>query len=267
MDNSTRSVHVCNLGPVSTQQLCHLANAFGAIESVVFQSGSSSAFINFVHVRDAMAVFAACNTEPCFIGQAPVTVQLASPPPEDQLLNQHISSGATRSIFLTNYGVARAEEIETAFRHYCAQFEFVFKGTYSFINTESIATAVQARAALNNTVLGGSPIQISHAKEVETKREAGQLPLLFQSAHHRPLNRSKPSIGTETRNLHVTNFGEGTTAADLRTLFAQITPLHDVVIKSSYAFVNTMSVGGAVRAMGILQGHLVLAAMCCICVD
>lgn len=257
----SRSVFVGSLkpGPRAGAELCLLANSFGALESVKVNSTQAFAFLNFLDDDAARDFFEACTAQPTFIGDHQINVSAAKAPRMEPWVKEQIAAGATRNLFMANYGPARVDEVHAMFSQFCDVVDIVVKGSYSFIHTASVAGAVQAKTRLEGMFVGGKPIVLNYAKEKGAGRDPGQIPGLFSRPHApwqtNSLAHSAPSVAT--RNLHVCNYGEGVTVEQLRALFDLHCEVLDVVFKEDYCFVNTSSVHGAVAAKHFLQGVLV----------
>jgi len=89
----------------------------------------------------------------------------------------------------------------------------------------------------------------------------------YGSSSHSPYNSSPPFVGgssggggprskSDEGNLHLAGYGPGTTQADIITLFLPYVKVDEVVMKGTFAFVNTSDPPGAQRAKESLQGAL-----------
>uniref|UniRef100_A0A7S2BS43 RRM domain-containing protein n=1 Tax=Octactis speculum TaxID=3111310 RepID=A0A7S2BS43_9STRA len=258
-DNSpsiSRSIFVGSLkgGYDTYYELCMLANSFGALESISINASKYIAFLNFVDHTAAADLLECCCKQPAYIGHTPIFVNIAKPPAIVPWLRQHIVAGATRNLFMAHYGSdSRFEEIRAMFLQFCDVVEMVVKGSYIFIHTCSIAEAVQAKSHLEGMLIGGRPIVLKYAKEKGAHREGGKIPVMF-SKPHMLRQPSQPNSVNQypprfvSKNLHVSKYGKGTTATDLRTLFGKHCVVTDVIMKDGYAFINTSSVEGAMEA-------------------
>ncbi|GMI04799.1 hypothetical protein TrRE_jg8008 [Triparma retinervis] len=66
-----------------------------------------------------------------------------------------------------------------------------------------------------------------------------------------------PSGQVMASNLHVSGYGQGTTTADINSLFSQYVQVNNIVWKDNFCFINTQDPFGVARARAALQGWLV----------
>ena len=71
------------------------------------------------------------------------------------------------------------------------------------------------------------------------------------------MGMSMPRQDINEGNLHVSGYGEGTTAEEIKEVFGQYVVVHSVVAKGNFCFVNTNDHKGAQLAKVKLQGVLV----------
>lgn len=175
------------------------------------------------------------------------------------------------NLHLSGYGpTTTTEEIVALFAPYVQVVEVVPKGNFSFVNTRDPEGAKLAREALNGSLLGGMPCRINMATRkikpehtltavVNHSATAGDLSSLprnssgqvdFDSIRD---DRGNPA----TRNLFIAGYGPGTTEQQLRDLVSQYATVVSVVIKNTFAFVNTTDRDAAVIARQSLGGHMV----------
>jgi RNA recognition motif-containing protein len=147
-------------------------------------------------------------------------------------------------------------------------FSIKFLGNFSFVNTRDPEGAKRAREALNGSLLGGMPCRINMAtRKIKTPEQMSTsvtpvVPGDLSSLPRNSLNlvdyaavkddRGNPA----TRNLFIAGYGPGTTEDQLRTLVAQYATVISVVLKSTFAFVNTTDRDAAVIARQSLGGTL-----------
>ena len=176
--------------------------------------------------------------------------------------DQNVTDG---NLHLSGYGpMTTPEQIIQLFSPYVKVDEIVPKANFMFVNTNDPEGAKRAREALNGVMLGGSPLRINVALR-RNKNPSGAPPVRAAPAMPLPINpmgqidydsvrddRGNPA----TRNLFVAGYGQGTSETDLRNLFNQHTTVTGVVVKGSFAFVNTTEKTTAVNAREALTGAI-----------
>ncbi|KAL3804534.1 hypothetical protein HJC23_002573 [Cyclotella cryptica] len=177
------------------------------------------------------------------------------------------------NLHLSGYGpTTTTEEIIALFAPYVHVVEVVPKSNFSFVNTRDPEGAKRAREALNGSLLGGMPCRINMATRKTRAPEHGAMTAVVNPSAAIGDLTSLPrnSLGQvdfdsvrddrgnpATKNLFVAGYGPGTTEQQLRDLVAQYATVVSVVIKSTFAFVNTTDRDAAVIARQSLGGHMV----------
>lgn len=176
--------------------------------------------------------------------------------------DQNVTDG---NLHLSGYGpMTTPEQIIQLFQPYVKVDEIVPKANFMFVNTNDPDGARRAREALNGVMLGGSPLRINVALR-RNKNPTGAPPIRTTPVVPLPINslgqidyesvrddRGNPA----TRNLFVAGYGQGTSEVELRNLFNQHTTVTGVVVKGSFAFVNTTEKNTAVNAREALTGAI-----------
>jgi RNA recognition motif-containing protein len=251
-----RSVVISGIAPdVKECEICRFCNTFGPIESLSTDEATRQSYVNFVNAHSAAEMLQTCQLKEVYLGQGRVQIGPATPPPDDPALLQHIAAGATRNLFVSNFGTAGLEELQVLFSQYAIVVEMFSKGTYMFVNTANVAGAVHAKTFLDNQSVGGSMLKVQYAKEPQPKHEPNDFPAKYK-APHQPEQPQHQNNQSATRNLHLSGYGPGTTVETLTTLFQSIgiQPIN-VIVKEHYSFVNTQNVEIAMAAMSTLHGH------------
>lgn len=188
--------------------------------------------------------------------------------------DQNVSDG---NLHLSGYGpMTTPEQIVALFAPYVKVDEVVPKNGFMFVNTNDPEGARRAREALNGVPLGGSTLRINVAlrrNKNPQQHDMGSSPngvSMSQSsrAEVTPLPRNvlgqvdydlvRDDRGNPaTKNLFVAGYGPSTTEDELRELFNQHTQVTGVVVKGSFAFVNTLERNSAVHAREALTGAVV----------
>jgi len=258
----SRSIFVGSLkmGPGVAPELLLLANSFGPVESVKIQYHSGIAFLNFVKQSDAEAFYECCSETPPFIGQHTAFVNTAKPPPLEPWVQEAIAQGATRNLFMANYGPARLDEVRSMFSQFCQVLDIIVKDTYAFVHTTSVIGAMEAKRHLEGAYVGGKPIVLNFAVEKGMRRDPGKLPFLFSKPHwpFRASGAMHPRPFVATRNLHVAGYGPETSVEDIRSAFAPQCEVLEVAMKNGYCFVHTNSVQSAMAAKRFFERPFIL---------
>jgi len=189
--------------------------------------------------------------------------------------DQNVSDG---NLHLSGFGpMTTPESIIALFAPYVKVDEVVPKNGFMFVNTNDPEGARRAREALNGVPLGGGTLRINVA--LRRNKNPQQSDSMGSGASSAPLSQSS---GTEmaplprnvlgqidydqvrddrgnpaTKNLFVAGYGQSTTEDELRDLFNQHTKVTGVVVKGSFAFVNTLERNSAVHAREGLTGAVV----------
>lgn len=179
-------------------------------------------------------------------------------------------NGSETNLHISGYGPTTTQtDIMTLFAPYVHVAEIVTKNGFSFVNTRDPSGAKRAREALNGAILGGRPIRIN----IATRRAPnpahvsnyGRKPFQQHNPVGQPLPRNalgqvdydqvRDDRGNPaTKNLFVAGYGPGTNEQELRAIFAQHAQVSGVVMKASFAFINTTDKVTAVQARDALIG-------------
>jgi len=184
-------------------------------------------------------------------------------------------NGSEGNLHLSGYGpTTTTAEIMTMFAPYVNVAEVVTKNGFSFVNTRDPDGARRAREALNGAHLGGQPVRInfatrkavdpSHNEKGRNNRDTrkGSVSLPINSLGQIEYDKVKDDRGNpSTKNLFVAGYGPGTTEQQLRDVFGQHSKVTGVVMKSSFAFINTTDKVSAVQARESLTGSIINGGM------
>lgn len=172
------------------------------------------------------------------------------------------------NLHLSGYGPTTTnQDIINMFAPYVHVTEVVNKSGFSFINTQDPNGARVAKEALNGSLLGGLPVRINPAtRKARNPNHTGgsssappppsldTLPRnsLGQVDHSQVRDdRGNPA----TKNLFVAGYGPGVTEQMLKDMIGQYATVISVVMKGTFAFVNTTDKGAAVIARSSLGGQ------------
>jgi len=185
---------------------------------------------------------------------------------------------ADGNLHLSGYGpMTTPESIIALFAPYVKVDEIVPKNGFMFVNTNDPEGARRAREALNGVPLGGSALRINVALRRNKNRQQNDsmgsgasgvsipppsrtevAPLPRNVLGQIDYNLVRDDRGNPaTKNLFVAGYGQSTTEDELRELFNQHTQVTGVVVKGSFAFVNTLEKNSAVHAREALTGAVV----------
>lgn len=223
----------------------------------------------------AMTGYAAFNSVPTYMQQQPTLPSFSQPQP---LLQQQPGPGmrgyrgdqniGDANLYLSGYGPTTTnDDIRAMFAPYVHVTEIVNKSGFSFVNTNDSEGATRAKEALNGSLLGGLPCRINSAKRKERDPTFGLT----------GVSSAIPSVGTTvstigfgqldvsqikddrgnpaTKNLFVAGYGPGTTEQQLKDCFGQYVSVGSIVLKNTFAFVNTVDKEAAVLARSSLLGQ------------
>ncbi len=127
MEPRSRSIMITNLHSACTQaEIVLFANTFGPIESISFDE-QRNAFINFVERIFAGELMRAVTGVPIYLGLSQVGFHWATPPDDDPALKAHIDAGASRNLFVMNFGNATPEELSELFAQHSIVIDIVMK--------------------------------------------------------------------------------------------------------------------------------------------
>ena len=175
------------------------------------------------------------------------------------------------NLHLSGYGpTTTTEEIIQLFAPYVHVTEVVPKSNFSFVNTRDPEGAKRAREALNGSLLGGMPCRINMAtRKIRPADELAMTPAMnpappgdLSSLPRNSLGQVDYSAVTDdrgnpaTKNLFMAGYGPGTTDQELRDLVGQYATVVSVVLKATFAFVNTTDRDAAVIARQTLNGTM-----------
>jgi len=134
---------------------------------------------------------ACCSKENAHIGESHITASDLMPLElEDWLSSSIVEEGATRNLFITNFGrgicgdysenwrdqVDIVEALRSAFGAVAEILKIAVKGSIGFVELASVGEAVEAKAALEGTMVNGRAIFIRYTAEQFPKRDPGKLP-------------------------------------------------------------------------------------------
>ena len=182
------------------------------------------------------------------------------------------------NLHVSGYGpTTTVTEIIALFSPYVKVDEVVQKNGFSFVNSSDPEGARRAKEILQGAILGGNPVKINIAmrrNRVENtnnndnlmrhgnknnramRTEAVPLPrnIMGQIDYDQVRDdRGNPA----TKNLFVAGYGHNSNEQQLREIFSQHCTVTGVVIKGSFAFVNTSDKMSAVHAREALTGSVV----------
>ena len=176
-------------------------------------------------------------------------------------------NASSSNLHLSGYGpMTTNEEIKAMFAPYVHVTEVVNKSGFSFVNTNDPAGAARAKEALNGSLLGGLPCRINNATRKEKNPNytpggaivpTGGVASLPRNAFGQvDYDQAKDDRGNPpTKNLFVAGYGVGTTEQHLRDTVGQYATVLSVVMKGTFAFVNTNDKEKAVIARMSLTGQ------------
>lgn len=171
----SRAIYLGNLpDEVENRDLCKLGNKFGVLELVRINKDKKNGFINFIDPVAAEALFLAAQQRPFLMYNTQVRVGWAKSAPLRPELQEAVSQGATRNLYIggvsENITEANLKELIAPYCH--GEFDGIHilrPKKIAFVNLISIKAAIQARQALQSAdppiVLDGLPIKINFAKE------------------------------------------------------------------------------------------------------
>jgi RNA recognition motif-containing protein len=180
-------------------------------------------------------------------------------------------NGTDGNLHVSGYGPSTTPEaIIALFSPYVKVDEIVPKSGFMFVNTSDPEGAKRAKEALNGVIIGGSPLRINlalrraknpnGAPSTSTNRQSKTDNLVLPRNVYGQIDydavrddRGNPA----TKNLFVAGFGVGTTERDLEEIFNQHTVVTGIVLKGSFAFVNTSERNTAIHAREALTGAVV----------
>lgn len=175
------------------------------------------------------------------------------------------------NLHLSGYGpTTTTEEIIQLFAPYVHVTEVVPKSNFSFVNTRDPEGAKHAREALNGSLLGGMPCRINMAtRKIRPADQLSMTAVMNPAAPGDLSSLPRNSLGQvdysavkddrgnpATRNLFIAGYGPGITDQELRDLIGQYATVVSVVLKATFAFVNTTDRDAAVIARHTLNGTM-----------
>jgi hypothetical protein len=152
---------------------------------------NSKSLSSHFQAKDAQEFMACCSNECAHIGESRITASDLMPLElEDWLSSSIVEEGATRNLFITNFGRGICGDYSENWRDQTDVVEalrFVFgavaeilkiavKGRIGFVELASVGEAVEAKAALEGTMVNGRAIFIRYTAEQFPKRDPGKLP-------------------------------------------------------------------------------------------
>lgn len=177
------------------------------------------------------------------------------------------------NLHLSGYGPSTTQaEIVALFSPYVQITEVVQKNGFCFVNTRDPAGARRSKEALNGTLLGGSAVKINiamrrakdpaHAEVKAAKMSrairSSAVPLPKNALGQIDYDQVRDDRGNPaTKNLFVAGYGHGTSERQLREIFGEHASVTGVILKGSFAFVNTSDRMSAVHAREALIGSVV----------
>lgn len=193
--------HDCIASPPQGSELCLLANSFGPLESVKIRLDKAIAFLNFLEEADAVDFYECCQTQAPYIGNRHIFVNPAKPPNAEAWIKEAVANGATRNLFMTNYGPVRLDDVRGLFSNFCEVLDIVVKPNYTFIHTSSIRGAVIAKNHLDGFIIGGRKIVLNFAQE-----KVGPNPPSFSPAAAIEYRVVSPSLWCSPPPAHLPSF-------------------------------------------------------------
>ena len=213
------------------------------------------------------------------------TQQYQAPPPQASMYGSMPGSfpanptSTDGNLHLSGFGpMTTPESIIQLFAPYVKVDEVVPKNGFMFLNTSDPEGARRAKEALTGVMIGGGPLRINPAVR-RTKGSpfgGGDTPAAPSHSNARSSNvASKAPLprnalgqvdydsvrddrdNAATRNLFAAGFGPGTTEQQLRDTFGQFCVVTGIVLKGTFAFINTSEKKAAVEARENLTGVLV----------
>jgi len=180
--SGSRAIYLGNLPEeVENADLCKLGNRYGQLELIRINKEKKNGFINFIDPSAAEEFFVASQHRPIVLHNQQVRVGWAKSAPLRPEIQEAISQGATRNLYIGGISENINEDhLRELIAPYChGEFAGIFilrEKKIAFVNLISIKAAIQARQALmsgsNPIVLDGNPIKINFAKET-IQRQAG----------------------------------------------------------------------------------------------
>jgi len=172
VSTASRAIFLGNVqDDVSFQDICKLANRFGAIESVKIVKAKSSAFINFIDPAAAAAFVASAQQSPITLADQPIRVNWAKSTPIHPEILAQVRQGATRNLFVGNIEEHISEDLVRELFAPFGEFDSIVllrQKKIAFVNFASLKSALKAKDALQGQSVGDPPVQlkINFAKEI-----------------------------------------------------------------------------------------------------
>lgn len=171
----SRALYLGNLAEeVTNSDLCKLGNKFGALELVRLNQDKKNGFINFVDAACAEEMFMSAQERPIVLFNTPVRIGWAKSAPLRPEIQEAISQGATRNLYIGGISDNITEDnLKELIAPYChGEFDGVHilrQKKIGFVNLISVKAAIQAKQALQAggqpIMLDEQPIKINFAKE------------------------------------------------------------------------------------------------------
>lgn len=176
----SRAIYLGNLPEeIENADICKLGNKYGALELVRLNKEKKNGFINFIDASSAEEMFLESQSRPVMLNNVQIKVGWAKSAPLRPEIQEAISHGATRNLYIGNISDNIDEEhLRELIAPYChGEFDGIHilrPKKIAFVNLISIKAAIQARQALqsggNAVELDGQPIKINFAKETVSRR-------------------------------------------------------------------------------------------------
>jgi RNA recognition motif-containing protein len=169
---ASRAIFLGNVqDDVTLQEICKLANRYGAIESVKIVKAKSSAFVNFIDPNAAAAFVSAAQQNPITLANQPIRVNWVKSTPIHPEILGHVRQGATRNLFVGNVEDHISDDLIRELFSPFGEFDSIVvlrPKKIAFVNFASLKSALKAREALQGQSVGDPPVQlkINYAKEI-----------------------------------------------------------------------------------------------------
>lgn len=166
----SRSLYFGNVNPsVTYYDICKLANTYGALELIKIVPEKKCAFVNFVKDDEAEALFNDAQTGNLELCGQKAIVGWAKSAPINPEIQQAITEGATRNLFVAGIGGASEHVLSALFLKFGDIENIVCmprKG-FGFVNMTSVKKAIEAKQACDTTGidLAGRRLVVKYAKE------------------------------------------------------------------------------------------------------
>lgn len=206
------------------------------------------------------------------IGGSQAQLFQAPPPPRPPVLStpgsfQNGANSTEGNLHLSGFGpMTTPEAIIQLFAPYVKVDEVVPKNGFMFLNTSDPQGARNAKEALTGVMIGGGPLRINPAVR-RNKNQYGGSDTSSAQLGHQSSSVMRDALGqidynsvlddrgnAATRNLFVAGYGPGTNDQQLRQTFSQYCQVTGIVMKGTFAFINTSDKKAAIDAREALIG-------------